>query len=58
MYNGIMTSVSGSVDLTISMLETLFRGRDLSDNQGFVLPDGEFLTNGDLRLLFESYTSS
>ena len=55
-YNGIMTKVSGRMDLTISMLETLFRGRDLSDNQGFVLPDGEFLTNSELRLLFESYT--
>lgn len=51
-----MTTVSAPIDLTISMLEVLFRGRDLSDNQGFVLPDGEFLTNGDLRLLFESYT--
>ena len=57
MYNETMTTVSGSVDLTISMLETLFRGRDLSDNmQGFILPDGEFLSNSDLRLLFESYT--
>ena len=44
------------MDLTISMLEMLFRGRDLSDNQGFVLPGGAYLTNSDLRLLFESYT--
>jgi len=52
-----MTKVNESVDLTISMLETLFRGRDFSDSmQGFVLPDGEFLSNTDLRLLFESYT--
>jgi len=54
-YNVTMTNVSAPVDLTISMLEVLFRGRDLSDNQGFELPDGEFLTNTDLRLLFESY---
>lgn len=54
-YHTNMTNVSAPVDLTISMLEVLFRGRDLSDNQGFVLPDGEFLTNSDLRLLFESY---
>jgi hypothetical protein len=51
-----MTNVNEPVDLTISMLEILFRGHDLSDNQGFVLPDGEYLTNSDLRLLFESYT--
>lgn len=51
-----MTKVSERIDLTIAMLETLFRGRDFSDNSGFVLPDGEYLTNGDLRLLFESYT--
>jgi len=57
-YDVNMTNVSAPVDLTISMLETLFRGRDLSDNQGFVLPGGEFLTNSDLRLLFESYTGN
>lgn len=57
MYYVSMTNVSDPVDLTISMLEALFRGRDFSDNmQGFVLPDGEFLSNSDLRLLFESYT--
>jgi hypothetical protein len=56
MYNVDMTNVNEPVDLTISMLEILFRGHDLSDNQGFVLPDGEYLTNSDLRLLFESYT--
>ncbi len=54
-YNVYMTNVNGQIDLTISMLETLFRGHDLSDNQGFVLPNGEYLTNSDLRLLFESY---
>ena len=56
-YNVVMSNVSEPVDLTISMLEVLFRGRDFSDSmQGFILPDGEFLSNSDLRLLFESYT--
>ncbi len=45
-----------TVELTISMLETLFRGRDMADNQGMALPGGEYLTNSELRLLFESYT--
>lgn len=55
-YNENMTMFSERLDLTIAMLETLFRGRDFSDNSGFVLPDGEYLTNFDLRLLFDSYT--
>jgi hypothetical protein len=55
-YNASMTNVSAPVELTISMLEVLFRDRDLSDNKGHLLPDGQYLSNSDLRLLFESYT--
>lgn len=57
-YNVKMTNanVHRSVELTISMLETLFRGRDLSANQCFILPNGDYLTDSDLRLLFASYT--
>lgn len=45
-----------SVDLTVSMLETLFRGRDLTSAQCHILPNGDYLTGGELCMLFESYT--
>ena len=54
MYNTDMNDTK-SVDLTVAMLETLFRGRDLTTAQCHVLPNGEYLTGSDLKLLFESY---
>lgn len=49
-------NIETSVELTVSMLETLFRGCDLTTAQCHVLPNGDYLTGGELRILFESYT--
>ena len=44
-------------DLTLAMLDKLFRGRSLNDGTICILPNGEFLTATELRMLFDSYTA-
>ncbi len=48
---------ANKVELTIAMLEELFKGRDLDGHAGYLLPNGEKLSAHELRLLFADYTT-
>lgn len=47
---------SSETQLTVAMLDTLFRGRDLALRQDLQLPNGEILAHTEIKQLFESYT--
>ncbi len=49
-------NASAETQLTVAMLDTLFRGRDFGLTQDLQLPNGEILAYAEIKQLFESYT--
>ena len=45
-------------ELTIMMLEVLFRGRDLTRATDYLLPNGQAVSGYELRALFDDYITT
>ncbi len=49
-------NASTETQLTVAMLDMLFRGRDLTLTQDLQLPNGDILAYTEIKQLFDSYT--